>query len=79
MPIFRVPLQKVITAYINVKAEDEELAYDIALEHGPEFCAQCQGWGRAWSVDADGDWEESDGEGIELLSDDEDTNVVNDD
>lgn len=77
MPIYRVPMQKVITAYINVKADTEDEAYDIAIEHGPEMCAQCQGWGRAWSVDADSDWEESDGEGIEEV--DEDVDVVNED
>jgi hypothetical protein len=77
MPKFRVPVTKIVTAYIVVEAEDEEKAAEISNDHLPEFCAQCQGWGaHGWSVDADSEWEPSDYEDIEPADDDEE--AVND-
>lgn len=78
MPKYRVPFNKTVTAYIDVVAEDEEKANEIAGENLPEFCAQCGGWGaHGWSVDTDGEWYTSDYEDIEVIGDDE--KVVNDD
>jgi len=76
MPKFKVPMVKTITAYVNVEADNEDQAYEKALDNAPEICAICTGWGSdSWSVDADADWEESDGEGIEEIGADEE--VVN--
>lgn len=78
MPKYRVPYTKTVTAYIVVEAEDEEKAGEIAGDHLPEFCAQCQGWGQhGWSVDTDSEYEPSDYEDTEEVDDSEE--CVNDD
>lgn len=73
----RFQLPRLSPLYIVVEAEDEEKAAEISNDYLPEFCAQCQGWGRyGYSVDTDDEWEPSKYEDIEPADDDEE--AVND-
>jgi hypothetical protein len=56
MPKYQVSMPKVIWLTIDVEAENEEMAQEVAWEEAPSFCAQCTGWGRNWGIDDDNTW-----------------------
>lgn len=56
MPKFKVNLVKELSFSMTVEAENEDAAYDEALDYAPGISAQESGWGQKWSVD-DGDWQ----------------------
>ncbi len=52
MPQFTVRMTQVIDISVKVEAEDYEAAIEASFESGPGgICAQCSGWGHAWSRD----------------------------
>jgi hypothetical protein len=53
---YRVHLQTVASFSIEVDADDEDAALDVAFEEAPnDLCAQCSGWGSRYSMDL-GEW-----------------------
>ena len=58
MPKYRVYLQTVASTTIEVEAEDENEAYEIAVSgRMPTICAQCAGWGGDQNLDLGDVWE----------------------
>jgi hypothetical protein len=58
MPRYRVYLQTVASATVEVEAEDKNEAYELATCGDlPVICAQCSGWGRKQSLDLGDVWE----------------------
>lgn len=55
---YRVWLETVASTVIEVEAEDEEQAKDLAYEEGmPSLCAQCSGWGQDQNLELGDAWD----------------------
>ena len=58
MAKYRVQLETIASMTIEVEAESEEEALDMAFDDAPpDVCAQCSGWGQEWSLEL-GEWDQ---------------------
>jgi hypothetical protein len=64
MARYRVHFVNTLSSYVEVEAEDEAQAREVADEQFayPTLCAHCAGWRQDWSVD-DGEWFQDDDPG----------------
>lgn len=71
MARYRVWFQRVDTSSVEVEADNEEAAEDLAFETAmlPGLCIQCTGWGRDYASVDPGEWELYDDEPVELIAD----------
>lgn len=59
MTAYKVYLRTVASASIDVEAESEEEAIELAFDQAPYLCAQCSGWGRKAGIEL-GEWSMAD-------------------